>query len=95
MATKSNTDQFNEYPVRIKQAINYYNANRKTSAKMTMNSLAEVVFKDSGNQVDTNRQMLSCWNNGKRIEDCKTKHCLIISRVTGYPLTELLSNYID
>lgn len=95
MAKKANGITNYHRPIKVKAAINYYNANRKHGTeKMTMESLGKIVFADTGNNDDYGKVKLSDWNNG-RTELATVTRCSIIADQTGYPLCELLENYID
>lgn len=82
-------------PINVQAAINYYNSKRGDKTKMTMESLAIDVFHGEGKSLSYGTSLLSRFNTGATIDSCKIIHCIRISRITGYPLCELLENYID
>lgn len=81
-------------PIKVKSAINHFNSSRGDKPKMTMESLSLKVFIGEGKSTDYAVSILSKWNNGVMVDTCRVKHCLIIASSTGYPLCDLLENYI-
>jgi hypothetical protein len=84
-----------DYPISIKAAINHFNENRGDKPKMTMESLSIEALTGEGWSDDYKTTLISKWNSGLLIQSCKIHYCIRIARITGYPLCELLENYID
>lgn len=96
MGKKENViDMLVDYPINIKKAISHYNNERGDKPKMTMEALGMEALDGEGWSDDYKTTLISRWNIGQWIDRCKVRHCVRISRITGYPLCELLENYND
>jgi ribosomal protein L33 len=76
----------------ITAAIKHHNFTKSKGKKMTIESLAKVVFKGENVSETTGENYLSRWNNGHRIssDSPSVKHCVKISEATGIAICDLI-----
>ncbi len=64
---------------------------KKYKKKISLEELAEIIFKDERISTGTGVIYLSMWNSGKRIERCNVKNILQIQRTCGIDLQNLIT----
>lgn len=78
--------------VNINKAIEHYNRyHAEEGEKMTVDSLAKIIFKKDRLSKSTRNVYLSSWNNGKMLERCRVENLFAIHTNTGLPLSELIT----
>lgn len=80
-----------EIRINVSLAISRYNRNRGNKPKMNKSRLAELVFEEDRKTVKTGIMELSYWEDGDNIHRCEIRHLVVICKVTGVTMNELIS----